>query len=386
MPLVPEAKKKETPQQKPQAKAEENDTEQPDDLELAWDVLEVARVLYEQSGRKARVADVHMALGEISMEGDNMESAVEEFQKCVDLRKKIQVSDARALAEAHFFLALAYEHSTDAARGTPQQAQGTDPTDIMSAVIQAASAFDAEKYKEFAEKAIVNLREARRILEEELRRGEQENRAKDVDDLPPIIQEISAKIEVIETSAPSEAEMQAQVPQTQAPAFSFPSFNLGNEFGAGPAAAPPTDFDITSFIPGANKPQHTPKEFKLNLDANQNPQPSSAAAPQFTKFELPSNVTFSWTPPTSSSTPAAPSSFAPAASTPGFGAFGGAPSAAPVVSGSSKKRVTPTVITPTPVQNADEESGSGGLKRKADDVSGGLDSAETPSKKPNLGQ
>jgi hypothetical protein len=325
-----------------------------------------------------------MCLGEISMEGDNMQVAAEEFQKCVDIRKRVQPYDARALAEAHFFLALAYEHSTEGAAAKAREATANaDPQDIMAAVINAAASFDADAYQEFAEKAVANLKEARRILNEELTKAMKENRPQDVEDLPSLLEEMSAKIEVIETKAPPEAEMQ----DAHAPA---PAFNFGSDFGSGPATAPPTSFDITQVITG--RPEKPVREFSLSLDASK----AGASNTQFAKFELPANTSFSWTPtPATDSSSnslsgfALPSSGAASSAPPAFSSPSAGSTAGftfPVISGGRQKaRVAPTMLPTQPSSTSSEET-SGGLKRKADEVSGGLDAADTPSKKPNLGQ
>lgn len=331
-----------------------------DDLELSWTVLELARVLFAQTGKKSRVADVHMHLGEIAMEGDNMQAATEEFQKCADIRKILQPYDARALAEAHFLLACAYEQSTEAAVSDAKQASTSDPQDMISAVVNAAQAFDAEAYQAMAEKALINFKEARRILEEEIKSAQKDGRAESVEDLRAIIQEISAKIEVVETKAPDEQEFIKQQQQ----GGSVPGFDFGSEFGSGPATAPPTSFNFGEIVPGG-RTEKPVAEFNFSFGSDGGA--SGATGPQFAKFDLPTNVSFNWTPPPAAApSPAAPSGFQ-------------LPS-----SGSSRKRVAPMQL---PVESTSGDTdASGGQKRKAEEISGGPGATPSPAKKPNLSE
>jgi len=53
-----------------------------DILELAWQNLEVARVIYSlDPNEKLKLADIHLLIGDISMESDNMQQAVNEYEK-----------------------------------------------------------------------------------------------------------------------------------------------------------------------------------------------------------------------------------------------------------------------------------------------------------------
>jgi len=83
-----------------------------DILELAWQNLEVARVIYSlDPNEKLKLADVHLLIGDISMESDNMQQAVNEYEKCLQIRQEL-LSDpnSRLLADAHFSLGLALQH------------------------------------------------------------------------------------------------------------------------------------------------------------------------------------------------------------------------------------------------------------------------------------
>ncbi|KAG0026449.1 hypothetical protein BGZ81_006341 [Podila clonocystis] len=85
-----------------------------DDFAVAWDVLDLARVLYHKVGTEEallKLGDVHMALGDVSLESENFEQAVADFREALLVKESRLEADDRQLAEAHYKLALALEFS-----------------------------------------------------------------------------------------------------------------------------------------------------------------------------------------------------------------------------------------------------------------------------------
>jgi len=78
-----------------------------DSLQIAWEVLELSRLIYLEScpTKKLELSDVHLSLGNVALEGEQMETALEEFAKCLKLREE-GGADERRMAEAHFQLGL----------------------------------------------------------------------------------------------------------------------------------------------------------------------------------------------------------------------------------------------------------------------------------------
>jgi len=87
----------------------------PDDLNLAWEVLDLGRLALEDPKNteaavfkyKLLLSDIYMALGNVAIESDNLEGAVQEFGKCMDVRKAAVEPNDRLLAEGHYFIGLA---------------------------------------------------------------------------------------------------------------------------------------------------------------------------------------------------------------------------------------------------------------------------------------
>ncbi|KAF9586278.1 hypothetical protein BGW38_007559 [Lunasporangiospora selenospora] len=85
-----------------------------DDFAVAWDVLDLARVLYHRIGTEdalLKLGDVHIALGDVSLESENFEQAVSDFQEAIKIKEARLDPDDRQLAEAHYKLALALEYT-----------------------------------------------------------------------------------------------------------------------------------------------------------------------------------------------------------------------------------------------------------------------------------
>ncbi|KAG0231329.1 hypothetical protein BGW42_000315, partial [Actinomortierella wolfii] len=93
---------------------EQEDGEENDEFEVAWDVLDLARVLYHRIGTEEallKLGDVHIALGDVSLESENFEQAVSDYREAVKIKEARLDEDDRQLAEAHYKLALALEYS-----------------------------------------------------------------------------------------------------------------------------------------------------------------------------------------------------------------------------------------------------------------------------------
>ncbi|XP_059677605.1 nuclear autoantigenic sperm protein isoform X2 [Gavia stellata] len=93
----------------------ESEEDEIGNLELAWDMLELAKVIYKRQETKEaqlHAAQAHLKLGEVSIESENYTQAIEEFQACLALQQKYLEAHDRLLAESHYQLALAYHYNS----------------------------------------------------------------------------------------------------------------------------------------------------------------------------------------------------------------------------------------------------------------------------------
>ncbi|XP_034039712.1 histone-binding protein N1/N2-like isoform X2 [Thalassophryne amazonica] len=94
-----------------EAVEKDSDEEEVGNLQLAWEMLEVAKVIYKRKDTKEdqlMAAQAHLKLGEVSAESGNYTQALEDFQECLKLQLKYLDSDSRLLAETHYQLGLTY--------------------------------------------------------------------------------------------------------------------------------------------------------------------------------------------------------------------------------------------------------------------------------------
>ncbi|XP_075566978.1 nuclear autoantigenic sperm protein isoform X1 [Pelecanus crispus] len=94
---------------------QESEEDEIGNLELAWDMLELAKVIYKRQETKEaqlHAAQAHLKLGEVSIESENYVQAIEEFQACLALQQKYLEAHDRLLAESHYQLALAYHYNS----------------------------------------------------------------------------------------------------------------------------------------------------------------------------------------------------------------------------------------------------------------------------------
>jgi len=95
--------------------------EEPSNLELAWQMLELAKLVYTRlslaasgegkKGAEARLASTLLGLAEVSMEAGSFRQAVDDFSACLRVRKQSSPADSRAVAETYYQLAVAQASS-----------------------------------------------------------------------------------------------------------------------------------------------------------------------------------------------------------------------------------------------------------------------------------
>ncbi|XP_076010649.1 nuclear autoantigenic sperm protein isoform X2 [Genypterus blacodes] len=86
----------------------EKDEEEVGNLQLAWEMLEVAKVIYKRKEDKEdqlMAAQTYLKLGEVSAESCNYSQALEDFQECLTLQLRHLPPHSRLLAETHYHVA-----------------------------------------------------------------------------------------------------------------------------------------------------------------------------------------------------------------------------------------------------------------------------------------
>merc|ERR1711922_128986 len=102
-------------------KAQEiEDEEEPSNLQLAWEMLELARVAFttklrdiKKEDKKAlemKICETLLLLGEVSLENETYEQAVQDITECLNKRKVLHPADSRRIAETQYQLGVALGH------------------------------------------------------------------------------------------------------------------------------------------------------------------------------------------------------------------------------------------------------------------------------------
>ncbi|KAI0406039.1 hypothetical protein F4802DRAFT_606551 [Xylaria palmicola] len=149
---------------------QEEDEEDDDDLAVAFEILELSRVLFEKQleeskapeesnkdgvveenqlvrHKKERLADIHDLLAEISLENEKFPEAIKDCRASLKYKKELFTQESEIIAEAHFKLSLALEfasmtttneQSADAGNKTVDEAMRTEAADELENAIKSS--------------------------------------------------------------------------------------------------------------------------------------------------------------------------------------------------------------------------------------------------------
>ncbi|CAB4057992.1 NASP [Lepeophtheirus salmonis] len=99
---------------------EKEEEEDPSNLQLSWEMLELAKSIFQKHADsienpkddkrielETKLCEVYQLLGEVSIENENYEQAVEDLNSCLRRREELLPSDSRSIAETHYQLGVA---------------------------------------------------------------------------------------------------------------------------------------------------------------------------------------------------------------------------------------------------------------------------------------
>jgi len=209
------------------AEQAQEDEEDPSNLQLAWEMLELAKmVLVDQLEAKEsklaeetknslerRLFETYLILGEVSLENENYPQAVEDLSICLEKQKSVLPEDSRDIAVTYYQLgiALGFNMKYEEAIDKLQLAIGVLKKRIDNLVNKTESVDDSKKNDAFytREKEIAELEAL----------------------IPEIKEKITDTIEMKEESARKIAEVKEQI--------GFGSGPSQNSSEAGPSGAKP---------------------------------------------------------------------------------------------------------------------------------------------------
>ncbi|KAI0642340.1 hypothetical protein C8Q79DRAFT_247217 [Trametes meyenii] len=90
---------------------DDNDAEPEDDFNAAWEVLDLARAIYEKNQEesnevKLKLADIYITLGDVSLETEKFDQAITDYTAGLALKTELLPLSSRQIAEAHYKLSI----------------------------------------------------------------------------------------------------------------------------------------------------------------------------------------------------------------------------------------------------------------------------------------
>merc|ERR1711874_889212 len=98
---------------------EKEEEEDPSNLQLAWEILELAKSSFSKHADslpadsevrmeiESRLSETYQTLGEVSIENENYPQAIEDLTMCLRRRQDLLPEDSRCIAETHYRLGVA---------------------------------------------------------------------------------------------------------------------------------------------------------------------------------------------------------------------------------------------------------------------------------------
>lgn len=180
-----------------------------DDLELAFQCLEVARLIYEEAvpAQLLPLSGVLECLGDVAMENEMWDEAIDDLTRCLELKKQLYAADDRELAHTHYQLATAALASMekcrqDAAQPPPPPLPGTDPPPTAE-----ESAALVQRYQK---QAIEHYSAAAEVLEAHLAALRAKGLASEGEaaaaEIAEVLADVKAKVEEVRQAPTSAAE------------------------------------------------------------------------------------------------------------------------------------------------------------------------------------
>ncbi|KAM4872528.1 nuclear autoantigenic sperm protein isoform 2-T2 [Thomomys bottae] len=163
----------------------ENEEEEIGNLELAWDMLDLAKIIFKRQDTKEAqlyAAQAHLKLGEVSVESENYTQAVEEFQACLNLQEQYLEAHDRLLAETHYQLGLAYGYNSQYDEAVAQFSKSIEVIEKRMAVLNEQMK-EAEGSLTEYEKEIEELKELLPEIREKIEDAKESQRSGNVAEL-----------------------------------------------------------------------------------------------------------------------------------------------------------------------------------------------------------
>lgn len=149
------------------AKDKESEEDEVGNLQLAWEMLEVAKVIYKRKESKEdqlMAAQIYLKLGEVGAESGNYSQSLEDFHECLALQLKHLPSHSRLLAETHYQLGTTYNYTTQYIKAIEHFNNSIKVIESRLSILQEA--IDKAEGAEAAQEEKNELEELKQLLPE----------------------------------------------------------------------------------------------------------------------------------------------------------------------------------------------------------------------------
>ncbi|XP_065121080.2 nuclear autoantigenic sperm protein isoform X2 [Paramisgurnus dabryanus] len=149
------------------AKDKESEEDEVGNLQLAWEMLEVAKVIYKRKESKEdqlMAAQIYLKLGEVGAESGNYSQSLEDFHECLALQLKHLPSHSRLLAETHYQLGTTYNYTTQYSKAIEHFNNSIKVIESRLSILQEA--IDKAEGAEAAQEEKNELEELKQLLPE----------------------------------------------------------------------------------------------------------------------------------------------------------------------------------------------------------------------------
>uniref|UniRef100_A0A4W3I6K5 Nuclear autoantigenic sperm protein n=1 Tax=Callorhinchus milii TaxID=7868 RepID=A0A4W3I6K5_CALMI len=201
------------------------ESEEVDNLQLAWEMLELANVIFKrQETKEAQLyaAQAYLKLGEVGIESENYIQSIEDFTECLNIQEKHLAPHSRLLAETHYQLGLAYSFNNQYDLSVKNFKQSFS-------VIEKRLAMLTERIEKMEEKGKSPAKDTDAVNEDK----------REIEELKELLPEIKAKIEDAEESKSDGKATKEALKATLSGAPASSGFASGSNLSSAPAIAIP---------------------------------------------------------------------------------------------------------------------------------------------------
>ncbi|XP_020694582.1 protein HGV2 [Dendrobium catenatum] len=166
--------------------ADEDDS----DLDLAWKMLDIARAIFEKKPEHSiEKANVFSALGEVSMEREDIETSLNDYRKALSIMEHLVEPDNRRIVELNFRICLVLELGSKVEEAIPYCEKAISLCKSRLERLKEAS-IKSKDSKDASDKSVSELDEIGKVVS-----SESSNLDSEVDLLSSISTELEKKLE-----------------------------------------------------------------------------------------------------------------------------------------------------------------------------------------------